>query len=520
MQVRALQKLSWQSSLSRPTAAHAATQSSDQFAPGQTSELPRLQLVPDSFPPVETEGWRLSDLADVGETLKQARAIVNRTAPFKSYVVNGNSGSGMTTLLKAMAGEFHARGTPTIFVQGAFLNGSVRDLFARAREKKAVIFVDGLDGLAPIRNKDHANQTMLQVAQELEKGDVQVIAGTSRTDMVDAEVMTHLPGLLTIAQPRNEIERKGIIDALVKRKGLEADPDELTEMAAATRGKGPSDLNAILDIAVQRAGGKKLSDGDLMEARLTFLSGPPEPITVDDRFFRISVAHEMGHVVTRHVFQQMGRVSTNPDELPQAIDLVSFHPRQGAQAFVNLMFGGNNGKTFEYYFAEMSSDYGGRAAEYFFGKGHLSAGPGGDLNHAEDLASKADALAKEAVSKGMGQTSGVDINAPTAPADVSRLKSTAEKVAYSVVAFYGPFIKDFANEMLERQKSGATLNFTGRELTSRLVAWERERAVPLAVLMNQVRALRDELRPAVPQVFDTESNRWLPASTFAEKLAF
>lgn len=449
----------------------------------------------------------------VGQVVQEAQAVVDGTAPFRNCVVNGNSGSGTSTVMQAMAGELQARGRSTLFARGGDLTGRVHELFDQARQQQAVIFLDGLDGVAPIRSAEHADPTMLQFVDELEKGDVQVIASTSRTDLVDLEAMTHLPGRLSIPQPRNEVERRGILDVLVRRKGLEVSQEGLSDMARATRGKSPADLSAILEIATRHAGGKKLSDGDLMEARLTQAAGPPEPISADDRFFRISVAHEMGHVVVRHLFQQMARASEKTDELPQAIDLVSFHPRNGAQAFVNLMFGGNSAKTFEYYFAEMSSDYGGRAAEYFFGKGHLSAGPGGDLNHAESLAT-------EAVSKGMGAESGVEINSPLTAADVSRLKKQAEKVAYSVVAFYGEFIKDFSNEMLQRRQSGQELNFTGRELSRRLSAWEADRAVPLAVLTAEVRSLRDELRPVVPQVFDPETRQMVPADSVAARLAF
>ncbi|MCE7874862.1 AAA family ATPase [bacterium CPR1] len=487
----------------------------ESFAPGAASLSP--VAIPawksGGFSSVETDGWRLSEMALVGDVAEQARAIVDEAAPFKNNVLNGNSGAGLSTLMKAMAGELHARGVPTLFARGADLAGRVHELFDQARNQNAVVFIDGLDAAAPIRKPDNADPTLLQLVSQLERGDVRVIAATSRTDMVDAEAMTHLKGLLTVPNPRNEMERRGIIDVLVRRRKLEVSEEGLSDMARATRGRSPSDLSEILDIAQSHAGGKKLSDADLMEARLTKAAGPPEPLPSDARFFKLSVAHEMGHVVTRHLFQQMARSSANIDEMPQAVDLVSFHPRGGAQAFVNLMFGGNSAKTFEYYFAEMASDYGGRAAEYFFGKGHLSAGPGGDLNHAESLAT-------EAVSKGMGAESGIEINSAQVAQDVSRLKKATEKAAYSVVAFYGDFIKDFANEMLERRQGGQELNLTGRELTRRLSAWESERAVPLAVLMSEMRSLRDELRPAAPKVFDPVTRQMVDASTVAEKLAF
>ncbi|MCE7869884.1 hypothetical protein DYH09_05840 [bacterium CPR1] len=253
---------------------------------------------------------------------------------------------------------------------------------------------------------------------------------------------------------------------------------------------------------------------------LTHAAGPPEPLAVDERFFKLSVAHEMGHVVVRHFFQRLARESKNSDELPQAIDLVSFHPRKGAQAFVNLMFGGNAAKTFEYYFAEMASDYGGRAAEYFFGKGHLSAGPGGDLSRAQQLSSPAaQLLAQEAVQKGMGAESGAQTNlSPTA--DAVKLEKAAEEAAYTLVAFYGNFIKEFSNEVLARRQSGQELTFSGRELTRRLSQWEADRAVPLAVLAQQIRGQRDRLRPQAPPVFDPLSGQLRPAAEVAAELSF
>ncbi|GMU56359.1 MAG: hypothetical protein AMXMBFR33_55050 [Candidatus Xenobia bacterium] len=499
----------------RPTAAPGPV---DGFAPGLEPAAPVVQP---RFAPVQAEGWRLSDLASVGEVHKQAMAIVDGSSPFKGHVINGFSGSGLTSLMKAMAGELEARGTPTLFASGADLAESgVRELFAEARARNAVVFIDGLDGVAPIRTAEKSQPSMLELVDELEPGDVRVVASTSRKDVVDLEAIRHLPGLLEVPLPRNEIERRGIIDVLMRRKALSADPADLADMAQATRGKGPADLSAILDLARQSAGGPILRDVDLMEARLTHAAGPPEPLAVDERFFKLSVAHEMGHVVVRHFFQRLARESKSTDELPQAIDLVSFHPRKGAQAFVNLMFGGNAAKTFEYYFAEMASDYGGRAAEYFFGKGHLSAGPAGDLSHAQQLSSPAaQLLAQEAVQKGMGVDSGAQTTLnPTA--DAVKLEKAAEEAAYTLVAFYGSFIKEFSNEMFARRQNGQELTFSGRELTRRLTRWEADRAVPLAVLAQQIQGQRDRLRPQAPPVFDPVSGLLRPAAEVAKELSF
>lgn len=122
MHVRALPTLTWQPALLRPVAASAGRSVGESFTPGEApASTPSFAQGPPAFGPVQAEGWKLSEMAVVEDVARQARAVVEGTAPFGSYILNGDSGSGLTTLMKAMAGELQARGRSTLFAVGADL---------------------------------------------------------------------------------------------------------------------------------------------------------------------------------------------------------------------------------------------------------------------------------------------------------------------------------------------------------------------------------------------------------------
>lgn len=443
--------------------------------------------------------------------------------PHRGYLVHGWSGSGKTHLVRSLAGELNALGVPVIEASGGDFslsqpqdnNGTGADrlanLFAFAREKAAesprktaVVVLEDADALFPIRGSS-SNGIVARFSQEMERvqPDVSVIVvgTTSRKDLMDATAANRLEKELFLFNPRDASERLDVMSKLVEQNGWKIEsPAALKELAEATPGRTIGDLKKMLKEAALKAGDQVIGERELTDARLTHLYGPAKSINTPEWFFRLSVAHELGHAVIRHVFERMAQEEGHEWARPQAIDQIVFQPRGDAAASVSLKYSGNPSKTYEYYFAEICSNYGGRAAEYLFGDGHVSAGPGNDIEFASRLADEA------VTQKGMGHETGpvnpafMKVPEEKVEADVGRLTGLADKASMSIVSFYKEFIASLAGEYVDKAfRDGIDeLTLKGRDFTNRLREWEARRGSATAALHQQVRAWRDEARPLLP----------------------
>lgn len=484
----------------------------------------------------------LSSLGSVTAQRDELKTVVQAAAagkpfPHQSYLITGDSGTGTTTLATALAKDLGRYGITTFQTSGGELiqrgHQGLTELFAQARQtaaqcpaQTAVIFMDDVDSAFLPRNTNQPEShqllgVFLEEAANLKKEDgtqILLLGTSSRPDTMDWNARDSFKRNLNLQIPGNAEERLAVLQSQLRSKGLTVgDSAALRELADSARGASPNKLSGILDNARNASGHSQLSGTDLRLARLEHTYGPAVVKTIPDWSFRLTASHEMGHAVIRHFFEAMAR----PDEVPLAIDLISLIPRQGTEAAVELKYNGNPTKTLEYYVAEVTSNYAGRAAEMLFGDGHLSAGAGNDL----EFVSRA---VKEAVmEQGMGATLGAlrpdstglsQAYQARAQADMDRMLTTCEHLALTITKFYGPIIQSVVEEFVARRQDPASLIMTGNEFRQRLADWEGadpERGRQLTSLRGYVRQKVEALRPATLQAWDPATGTLTPVSRSA-----
>lgn len=466
--------------------------------------------------------------------------------PSKTFLVTGHAGSGKSALVNAFAQDLADFGLPTLHKSGAELlvggpsaiNSAFDEALAAASQSRyhsSVFVVDNVDAITRIRDQNpspeaYRNAENLQVfANRLESlqkdsgNQVVLLATTSRPDDMDWLASKKFEQQVEVSTPQNANERKAILQSLVQGLSFSVTPDTetgLAELAGATPGKNPGDLKKILNQA-QAMGG--LSAANLREARLAAQFGPAQPVTVPDWMFQLSVSHELGHAVIRQLFDRMAVEEGRMDSRPLAIDCLSFVPRQGTQASVALKPNGNPAKTFPYYFAEISSNYGGRSAEYLFGNGHVSAGPGNDIDFATGLANECinqNGMGQNLGPINPGKVSGEDVQS-RASDDRTRLLQAAEQVSMTVVYFYQDFIRQESQNFLAHKNDLTKLVWAGSDFSSALEKWESADANRSENLKNLKKFVREQvasLQPKMPLVFDAASGQFISAQDAAKRI--
>lgn len=507
------------------------------------------------FQQLDSKGLTLDHVGGLYEPIEEMRELVNsltQTQPTfqiadgspapqlpvrHGFLLDAWDGGGKTHLLRAVTGELSGHGIPVLEAPAADFtlsepadgNGTGPDrlarLFDQAREearnnphRAAVIAIEDLDALAPVRgDSTHAgNQMVTRFCHEMERveadGDLNlvVIATTSREDVIDVSASNALQHV-RLLNPRNSGERQDILRKMVARQNfqLESADSAIKNLADSCSGKTIGQLCSILEGARERAaerGSETISSLDVKESKLELFYGPvKEKIDTPEWFFRLSVAHEVGHSVIRHLMEEIAEEDGQEWAKPQAIDELVMQPRGDSMASVSLKYSGNPSKTFEYFFAEIASNYGGRAAEHLLGDGHLSAGPQNDLSFATGLANEAvDQL-------GMGVKTGVvrasktavtaQFSADTAD-DIRLLTETAEKASMSIVTFYKDLVSDMADEYVEKRRLAPSEGLTesGEQFKARVQAWEAGQSPEsLIALKAKVRTLRDMVKPKQPE---------------------
>lgn len=454
---------------------------------------------------------------------REPGALGPPSVPYQGYLVHGWSGSGKSHLVKSLAGELERLEVPVIQSgSGDFHrqeddgNGlgpdRLRNLFRFAQEKavqspakSAVIVLEDIDALLPVRGETNlaANAMVSAFSQEMSQaaqaGDTRlvVIGTTSRKDLVDISAANRLEKEVFLANPRDAGERREILEKIAEQNRWKPENKEiLKELAETTPGRTARELKSILQAAAVESG-ETITEKALAEARLTHFYGPAQPINTPQWFFRLSVAHELGHAVIRHFLDGVADQDGRPDAKLQAIDQLVFQPRGNSSASVSLKYSGNPTKSYDYYFGEIASNYGGRAAEYIFGNGHLSAGPGNDIEFASRLA-------KEAVTeKGMGAQTGpvnpaiAEVAPEKVSEDIAQLLSSADEASTKIVRFYQDFIGAQADSTAARafNQQSDDLVMSGKDFKNLLTQWELTRSDELQALRAEVRALRDRNKP-------------------------
>ena len=530
----------------RPTVGYpqpTATPAVDE--PSTTAEIQDALSL--SAVPAETSA--LDQLGGAKAARKEFKSTLDlisqmKPLPSKTFLVRGNSGTGKTTLVKAFQHDLERLGIPSHNLTGGSLAlggpEAIQQGFQEAAKQAAnnpyhtaALFIDDIESIARIRDNG-SNETstknahMLAVlADQIDKNEsdpqtnVVVIGASSRPDDMDWLATQRFKTTITTQAPANPEERLEVLNSMVKRADKKVEPSALQELADVTPGKTQRELQSILAEA-EKSG--ELSAKSLREARLTTEFGAAKAVTVPDSMFRLSVAHELGHAVIRNLFDMMSVEDGRPDHRPMGIDCLSFVPREGTQASVALKPSGFPTKTFEYYFAEISSNYGGRAAEYLFGQGHVSAGPGNDIQFASSLV-------EEAVNqKGMGQSLGpvnpTSITGDTfkeqASTDKRKILQAAEQAAMSIVYFYGDFINQSSANFLNHKDDASALVWSGADFSKAMTDWEGanpERMAQLKALKGHLKEQIQGLQPQLPMVWDPLTGHMIPAQKAAEKFS-
>ncbi len=523
----------------------------DSLALGGGNEAPILMKpqAATSFPRLDTQGFTLANLGGSSPARAELQKLVDglrdgQKPPYSSYLVTGNTGAGKTTLVRALAADLEKISVPTLHADGAdFSDGGprkLRQLFQEAQQaalksphQTAVVHIDEIEAAARIRSKTanlamrvsaavsgalgglaglvglkemsppddsaESHQTLATLTSLMEKNTNLIFIGTtSRSDTMDFDASKRFQRELEIQTPSGPEERLSLLKSMVAREKLEVEAGVLVDMAQATIGSNPLGLEKSLRQAKVLGDGKITGDS-AREARLQASFGVARPITNPDWMWRLTICHEMGHVVVRHLFEDMAK--DHPDQQPKGIDAVSFAPRGPANAAVFLKSSSNPASTFEWYMAEVASNLAGRTSEALFGNGHTSAGPGSDITHASKQV-------REAIrEKGMGLTlgpvnpgnSGSAFDEAKASKDQERFTAVADQIATSTVEFYRDFTESFAQEMLTHRNDLSKLTLSGQDLQKRLRAWESatpERAAQLVALKDQIRQAMAEIKPA------------------------
>ncbi|MBX3165756.1 MAG: AAA family ATPase [Candidatus Eremiobacteraeota bacterium] len=451
------------------------------------------------------------------QTLAQALEQNHKGWP---VLLCGNSGSGKTTLLRGLAGDLQNANIATVGVEADALNSdNLQAYFSQATQLAdqsphgvSLLALEDLDLAARVRSSEagevstRQHQLLACLCRNLKENPrVVVVATTSRPEIVDREA-SELFQKIEVKTPSGPEERLEILQSICRQRNIQADPQALQEMAEATRGDQTSQL---VELAQKASPQGLITPQSGRQARLEKVFGAAGPVTLDDANFRVTVCHELGHVVVRHLFQQLAERTGHPEHLPQAIDSLSFAPRGGSNAAVFLKNSGNPISSFEYYFAEVSSNLAGRAAENQCGGGQLTAGPADDILNATRLTQEAVRL------KGMGQNLGPfnPNNAMSgntlrlAEEDEDRFTKTADRAAASIVNYYRPMIEDYAEQIVLKRNDPEALCVSGTDLLQRIKDWEHGRREPVEKLQNWVSKEMESLKPKPPAIYDPVSDK-------------
>ena len=221
-------------------------------------------------------------LAELGRRAV-AGAAGGEAAAAQGVLVYGPPGSGKSVLVHALAAEL---GVNFVAIEGSKVYNqwlgeseeAVRTLFRRAAEARpALVMLDHLDALAPVRATDSSERTDERVVSALlaalddvmAVGQVFVVGVSNRPELIDPAVLRsgRLGVHLEVPDP-DERRRADLVSMLAADGGLGLDPDLAAELAEATRGWSAADLVMMVSDAAARATleNRALSFDDLTSA--------------------------------------------------------------------------------------------------------------------------------------------------------------------------------------------------------------------------------------------------------------
>ncbi|HEX2166966.1 MAG TPA: AAA family ATPase, partial [Longimicrobiales bacterium] len=337
------------------------------------------------------------DLREVVDFLSDpsAFAALGARVP-KGVLLAGPPGTGKTLLARAVAGE---AGVPFFQLSGSEVTGFVvglgahriRSLFARARKKGGVIFIDELDALggARGRNRSHneddrtLNQLLVEMDGFAPSDGVVVIAATNRPEDLDSALTR--PGRfdrhVSVGLPTAD-GREAILRLHVERRRIPLAGDvDLKRLARLTPGTSGAELANLLNeaaIFAVRGSSDNVQWQHFESARDRMLLGKERVgFHAPDREWKIVAYHEAGHAVA-------GVVACPDDGLHK----ITIQPRGRAMGVAH--FSPDDDRHLHpksYLEAQIVKGLGGRVAEeLIFGADHVTGGAESDLVHVNRIA--------------------------------------------------------------------------------------------------------------------------------------
>jgi cell division protease FtsH len=337
------------------------------------------------------------ELREVVDFLRQPAAFAAMGARVpKGVLLSGPPGTGKTLLARAVAGEaavpfFHISGSEiTGFVVGLGAH-RIRSLFAKARKKGGVIFIDEIDALGGARGRNRAHneddRTLNQLLVEMDgfapSDGVVVVGATNRPEDLDPALKR--PGrfdrLVNVGLPTVD-GRAAILRLHRERRSIPVAGDvDFDRLARLTPGASGADLANLLNeaaIAAVRTRAEKVDWTHFEIARDRMLLGKERVgFHAPDREWRIVACHEAGHA--------LAGVVACPDD---GLHKVTIQPRGHAMGVAHFAPDSDRHlHSRRYLEAQIIKGLGGRVAEELvFGADHVTGGAESDLVHVNRVA--------------------------------------------------------------------------------------------------------------------------------------
>lgn len=361
------------------------------------SDLGRLGESGTTFDDVAGTQGAAEDLREVVDFLRDPSAFARLGARVpKGVLLVGPPGTGKTLLARAVAGE---AGVPFFQLSGSEVTGFVvglgahriRNLFAKARKKGGVIFIDELDSLGGARGRNRSHneddRTLNQLLVEMDgfspSDGVVVIGATNRPEDLDPALQR--PGRfdrhVTVGLPTVD-GREAILRLHAQRRSVPLGTDvDLNRLARLTPGSSGAELANLLNeaaIFAVRTQSPVVEWRHFEAARDRMLLGKERVgFRAPDQEWRIVAWHEAGHAVA-------GVVACPDDGLHK----VTIQPRGRAMGVAHFAPDDDRHLHAKSYLeAQIIKGLGGRVAEEIvFGADHVTGGAESDLVHVNRIA--------------------------------------------------------------------------------------------------------------------------------------